>query len=311
MERPSWSPWILSEVLTKPSLNDAITNTAESVNAFLRSVLPDSTGPEGRLHEAMRYGTLGGGKRLRPFLVVEAARLLGGDPRGALRAGAAVELVHSYSLIHDDLPAMDDDDLRRGQPSCHVAFDQATAILAGDALLTLAFEVLTDPETHDDATVRCDLVGGLARAAGGVGMVGGQMIDLASENMTSDAALVSRLERMKTGALIAYCCEAGAIIAEAPAEIREKLCEFGFELGLAFQIVDDRLDVEGDEAALGKSVGKDEAAGKATFVSTLGADGARREALALVDRAAARLQPFGAAAEPLRAFCDYVLNRRS
>ena len=301
----------MSEVLTKPSLNDAITNTAESVNAFLRSVLPDSTGPEGRLHEAMRYGTLGGGKRLRPFLVVEAARLLGGDPRGALRAGAAVELVHSYSLIHDDLPAMDDDDLRRGQPSCHVAFDQATAILAGDALLTLAFEVLTDPETHDDATVRCDLVGGLARAAGGVGMVGGQMIDLASENMTSDAALVSRLERMKTGALIAYCCEAGAIIAEAPAEIREKLREFGFELGLAFQIVDDLLDVEGDEAALGKSVGKDEAAGKATFVSTLGADGARREALALVDRAAARLQPFGAAAEPLRAFCDYVLNRRS
>ncbi len=311
MEWPSWSPWILSEVLTKPSLDQAITDAAEAVNDFLRSVLPDSTGPERRLHEAMRYGTLGGGKRLRPFIVAETTQLLGGDPRRALRASAAVELVHSYSLIHDDLPAMDDDDLRRGQPSCHVAFDEATAILAGDALLTLAFEVLADPETHDDAAVRCDLVGGLARAAGAVGMVGGQMIDLASENMTSDAALISRLERMKTGALIAYSCEAGAIIAGASAEIREMLREFGFELGLAFQIVDDLLDVEGDEAALGKSVRKDEAAGKATFVSTLGADGARREAFALVGRAAARLQPFGMAAEPLRAFCDYVLNRRS
>ncbi len=311
MEWPSWSPWILSEVLTKPSLDEAITDAAEAVNGFLRSVLPDSTGPEGRLHEAMRYGTLGGGKRLRPFLVAETARLLGVDPRRALRASVAVELVHSYSLIHDDLPAMDDDDLRRGQPSCHVAFDEATAILAGDALLTLAFEVLADPETHADPAVRCDLVGGLARAAGAVGMVGGQMIDLASENMTSDAALISRLERMKTGALIAFSCEAGAMIAGASVEEREMLREFGFELGLAFQIVDDLLDVEGDEAALGKSVGKDQAAGKATFVSALGADGARREALALVGRAAARLQPFGTAAEPLRAFCDYVLNRRS
>ncbi len=311
MEWPSWSPWILSEVLTKPSLDEAITDAAEAVNDFLRSMLPDSTGPEGRLHEAMRYGTLGGGKRLRPFLVAETARLLGVDPRRALRASVAVELVHSYSLIHDDLPAMDDDDLRRGQPSCHVAFDEATAILAGDALLTLAFEVLADPETHADPAVRCDLVGGLARAAGAVGMVGGQMIDLASENMTSDAALISRLERMKTGALIAFSCEAGAMIAGASVEEREMLREFGFELGLAFQIVDDLLDVEGDEAALGKSVGKDQAAGKATFVSALGADGARREALALVGRAAARLQPFGTAAEPLRAFCDYVLNRRS
>ncbi len=301
----------MSEVLTKPSLDEAITAAADAVNELLGSVLPAPAGPEGRLYEAMRYGTLGGGKRLRPFLVTETARMLGVDPRRALRASAAVELVHSYSLIHDDLPAMDDDDLRRGQPSCHIAFDEATAILAGDALLTLAFEVLADPKTHADAAVRCDLVGGLARAAGAGGMVGGQMIDLESENMTSDAGLISRLERMKTGALIAYCCEAGAIVAGASAREREMLREFGFELGLAFQIVDDLLDVEGDVAALGKSVGKDEAAGKATFVSTLGADGARREALALVNRATARLQPFGMAAEPLRAFCNYVLNRRS
>lgn len=292
-------------------LDKAITAAAEAVNEFLESVLPDPTGPEGRLHEAMRYCTLGGGKRLRPFLVAETARMLGVDPRRALRAGAAVELIHTYSLIHDDLPAMDDDDMRRGQPSCHVAFDDATAILAGDALLTLAFEVLAAPETHADAAVRCALIGGLARAAGAAGMVGGQMIDLASENMISHAALISRLERMKTGALIAFCCEAGATIADASAEERETLCEFGFELGLAFQIVDDLLDVEGDEVALGKSVGKDEAAGKATFVSTLGADGARREALALINRAVARLRPFEMAAEPLRKFCDYLLTRRS
>ncbi len=301
----------MSEVLTKPSLDEAITATAEAVDDFLESVLPDPSGPEGRLHEAMRYGTLGGGKRLRPFLVVETARLFGVDQRRALRAGAAIELVHSYSLIHDDLPAMDDDDLRRGQPSCHVAFDVATAILAGDALLTLAVEVLAGAETHSDAAVRCDLVAGLARAAGALGMVGGQMIDLASENMAADAPLISRLERMKTGALIAFSCEAGAILAAASAEHRDALREFGFELGLAFQIVDDLLDVEGDEAALGKAVGKDQAAGKATFVSTSGVDGARREALALVDRAASRLGSFGPAAEPLRAFCDYVLNRRS
>ena len=292
-------------------LDKAITAAAEAVNEFLESVLPDPTGPEGRLHEAMRYCTLGGGKRLRPFLVAETARMFGVDPRRALRAGAAVELIHTYSLIHDDLPAMDDDDMRRGQPSCHVAFDDATAILAGDALLTLAFEVLAAPETHADAAVRCVLIGGLARAAGAAGMVGGQMIDLASENMISHGALISRLERMKTGALIAFCCEAGATIADASAEERETLREFGFELGLAFQIVDDLLDVEGDEVALGKSVGKDEAAGKATFVSTLGADGARREALALINRAVARLRPFEMAAEPLRKFCDYLLTRRS
>ena len=301
----------MSEVLTKPSLGQAIAATARAVNDFLESVLPLPTGPEARLHEAMRYGTLGGGKRLRPYLVSATAGLFGVAGPGALRTGSAVELIHSYSLIHDDLPAMDDDDLRRGQPSCHVAFDEATAILAGDALLTLAFEVVADPRTHADAAVRCDLVGGLARAAGGLGMVGGQMIDLASENLAADAVLIARLERMKTGALIAFCCEAGAILAAASGADRRSLGEFGLDVGLAFQIVDDLLDVEGDATALGKTVGKDEAAGKATLVSALGADGARREARRLIDRATSRLAPFGEAAEPLRAFCDHMLNRRS
>jgi farnesyl diphosphate synthase len=311
MEPPNWRRWILSEVLTKPSLDEAITATARAVNDYLETALPRPNGPEGRLFEAMRYAMLGGGKRLRPFLVIQTAGLFGVDAHRALRAGAAVELIHSYSLIHDDLPAMDDDDLRRGQPSCHVAFDEATAILAGDALLTLAFEVLADPDTHADAAVRCDLVGGLARAAGASGMVGGQMIDLASENITADAALVSRLERMKTGALIAFSCEASAILAGAPLAHRRALQAFGLDIGLAFQIADDLLDVEGDEVALGKTVGKDAAAGKATFVSTLGAGAARREACELIDRAAARLRPFGPAADSLTAFCEYVLNRRS
>ncbi len=301
----------MNEVLTRPSLDQAIAATAEAVDAFLETALPRASGPEGRLHAAMRYSTLGGGKRLRPFLVRETARLFGVAPRRSLRTGAAVELIHAYSLIHDDLPAMDDDALRRGRPSCHVAFDEATAILAGDALLTLAFEVLADPETHSDAAVRCELVAGLARAAGGLGMVGGQMIDLVSEKLAADADLISRLEGLKTGALIAFSCEAGAILAGASGADRRSLREFGLDVGLAFQIVDDLLDVEGDAAALGKTVGKDEAAGKATFVSTMGNEGARREAGALIDGAISRLRPFGAAADTLTALSRYVLNRRS
>ena len=301
----------MNEVLTRPSLDEALAATAEAVDAFLDSALPRARGPEGRLHEAMRYSTLGGGKRLRPFLVRETARLFDVAPRRSLRTGAAIELIHAYSLIHDDLPAMDDDALRRGQPSCHVAFDEATAILAGDALLTLAFEVLADPETHSDAAVRCELVAGLARASGGLGMVGGQMIDLASEKLAAGAELISRLERMKTGALIAFSCEAGAILAGASDADRRTLREFGLDVGLAFQIVDDLLDIEGDPAALGKTVGKDVAAGKATFVSTMGVERARREAGALIDGAISRLRPFGADAETLTALARYVLNRRS
>ena len=212
---------------------------------------------------------------------------------------AAVEMVHGYSLIHDDLPVMDDDDLRRGKPSCHVAFDEASAVLAGDALLTLAFELLVDARVHPDPSVRCGLVRAMAKAAGGKGMVGGQMIDLAAEHGGADYELIVTLERMKTGALIAFSCEAGAILARRGGELRRSLREFGRDVGLAFQIIDDVLDVVGDEAALGKTVGKDAAAGKATFITALGVEGARREAAALVERAAARLDGLGDGAGPV------------
>jgi farnesyl diphosphate synthase len=237
--------------------------------------------------------------------------MCGADDRRVLRAGAAVELIHTYSLIHDDLPAMDDDDLRRGKPSCHVAFDEATAILAGDALLTLAFEVLADPATHPDGAVRCDLVRALADAAGGRGMVAGQALDLAGEHTKADLAAITRMERLKTGALIAFSCEAGAIVAGAPADDRAALRAYGVDLGLAFQVVDDLLDVEGVEAAVGKKVGKDAAAGKATFVAALGVRAARAKAQELVDSATARLDRFGASADLFRAVARFVLDRKA
>ena len=289
----------------------ALSETAAAVEAVLDAELPRPEGAQARLFEAMRYSILGGGKRLRAFLVRSGARLAGADDGGALLVAAALEMVHGYSLIHDDLPAMDDDDLRRGKPSCHVAFDEATAILAGDALLTLAFELLSDPRVHPDASVRCDLVRAMARAAGGEGMVGGQMIDLAAERGGADHELTVTLERMKTGALIAFSCEAGAILARRDGEYRRSLREFGQDVGLAFQVIDDVLDVVGDEAALGKTVGKDAAAGKATFIAALGLEGARREAVALVERAVTRLDGLGEGAEPLRAFGEYVLARQS
>jgi farnesyl diphosphate synthase len=287
-----------------------MTAAAKAVERVLEDVLPPPAGPERRLHEAMRYATLGAGKRLRPFLVLAASRVTGARDERALRVGAAVELIHTYSLVHDDLPAMDDDDMRRGRPSCHKAFDEATAILAGDALLTLAFHVLAEPATHPDAAIRCELVQALAFAAGAPGMVGGQMIDLEAEHASVDPALIARLERMKTGALIAFSCEAGAILAAAPLQDREILKGFGFDLGLAFQIVDDLLDVEGDEANVGKKVGKDAAAGKATFVSALGVEGARREAAALADRAISRLSGHGEVAADLRAIARFVVERK-
>ena len=289
----------------------ALSETAAAVEEVLDAELPRPEGAQARLFEAMRYSILGGGKRLRAFLVRSGARLAGADDGGALLVAAALEMVHGYSLIHDDLPAMDDDDLRRGKPSCHVAFDEATAILAGDALLTLAFELLSDPRVHPDASVRCDLVRAMARAAGGEGMVGGQMIDLAAERGGAEYELTVTLERMKTGALIAFSCEAGAVLARRDGEYRRSLREFGQDVGLAFQVIDDVLDVVGDEAALGKTVGKDAAAGKATFIAALGLEGARREAVALVERAVTRLDGLGEGAEPLRAFGEYVLARQS
>ena len=292
-------------------LAKALSGTAAAVEEVLDAELPRPEGAQARLFEAMRYSILGGGKRLRAFLVRSGARLAGADDGGALLVAAALEMVHGYSLIHDDLPAMDDDDLRRGKPSCHVAFDEATAILAGDALLTLAFELLSNPRVHPDPSVRCDLVRAMAKAAGGEGMVGGQMIDLAAERGGADYGLVVTLERMKTGALIAFSCEAGAILAHRDGEYRRSLREFGQDVGLAFQVIDDVLDVVGDEAALGKTVGKDAAAGKATFIAALGLEGARREAVALVERGVARLDGLGEGAGPLRAFGEYVLARQS
>ena len=289
----------------------ALCATAAAVEEVLDAELPRPEGAQARLFEAMRYSILGGGKRLRAFLVRSGARLAGAGDGGALLVAAALEMVHGYSLIHDDLPAMDDDDLRRGKPSCHVAFDEATAILAGDALLTLAFELLSDPRVHPDPSVRCDLVRAMAKAAGGEGMVGGQMIDLAAELGVVDFELTVTLERMKTGALIAFSCEAGAILAHRDGEYRRSLREFGQDVGLAFQVIDDVLDVVGDEAALGKTVGKDAAAGKATFIAALGLEGARREAVALVERGVARLDGLGEGAGPLRAFGEYVLARQS
>jgi farnesyl diphosphate synthase len=300
----------LAELASSAPVLDAMAATAAQVEAVLDALLPRSDGPEGRLYQAMRYGTLGGGKRLRPYLVVAGGALCGAEPGSCLRIAAAVEMVHSYSLIHDDLPAMDDDDLRRGRPSCHIAFDEATAILAGDALLTLAFGVLGEAATHPSGEIRAELVRALAAAAGGSGMVGGQMIDLYAEAHDVDAALIARLEQMKTGALIAFSCEAGAIAAAADDETRHRLRAFGVDLGLAFQVRDDLLDVEGDEAALGKKVGKDAGAGKATFVAMLGADGARREAKRLIERASARLDGFGPRAAALRDVAGFVLSRR-
>src|SRR5579862_9785509 len=256
-----------------------------------------------RLIEAMRYSSLGGGKRFRPFLVVESSNLLGVPRQNALMAGAALECVHCYSLVHDDLPAMDNDELRRGQPTVHRAFDEATAILAGDGLLTFAFDILSRPETHPKEAVRIDLVMALARASGLGGMAGGQMLDLAAEGRFDSGrpqrlgeAQVMTLQAMKTGALLGFACRSGGILGEAGPAERAALERYGSAVGRAFQIADDLLDVEGDPALVGKSTGKDADAGKATIVGILGVEGARERLRALVAEAAAALAPFGAAA---------------
>ncbi len=268
-----------------------------------------------RLAGAVRYGALGGGKRFRPFLVMESAALFGLPPERAETTAAALECIHCYSLIHDDLPAMDDDALRRGKPTVHVAFDEATAILAGCALLTRAFEALAVEERHADPAVRLELISALARAAGWAGMLGGQALDLAAEK--DDAARmmhadIARLQDMKTGALIRFACEAGAILAGEPAtsERRAALRRYGTALGRAFQLSDDLLDAEGDAARTGKATGKDAARGKATFVAVLGVDGARRRLDELEAEALAALAPFGAAAAPLAEAARFLTRRR-
>ncbi len=292
-------------------LNTALAETAEKVNAVLKALIPQTDAPENRLYDAMRYSCMAGGKRLRPFLVVHGAALFNVAESCALRAAAAVEMVHTYSLIHDDLPAMDNADLRRGKPTCHKEFDEATAVLAGDALLTLAFGVLADPKTHGDPQVRCDLIAALAHAAGALGMCGGQQFDLMAEKMKLDMGSITRLQRLKTGELIAWSCEAGAILGKQPAEIRHRLQNFAHDLGLAFQIADDLLDAEGTEAEVGKSVGRDAGAGKATFVSILGADRARAQAGLLAEQAARHLDLFGEKAKLLRDAARFVVERRA
>jgi len=270
-----------------------------------------AAGPAQRLTAAMRYGLLGGGKRLRPFLVIESARLFGVAREAALNTAAALECVHCYSLIHDDLPAMDNDDLRRGRPSTHRAFDDATAILAGDGLLTFAFEILTLLDTHGDAAVRSELVLELARAAGALGMAGGQMLDLAAETQVLTMAEVVQLQAMKTGALIRFGCVSGGILGGAGTAERSALDAYGRALGAAFQIADDLLDVEGDAATIGKAIAKDAAAGKGTLVGLLGIAGARTELERQTATAIAALDAFGARQDVLADMARFMPTRRS
>ena len=262
-----------------------------------------------RLYEAMRYAAIGGGKRIRPLLVIAACDLFKVDRARAMRVALAVECIHVYSLIHDDLPSMDDDDLRRGKPTLHRAFEESTAILAGDSLHALAFEILADEATHEDPFVRADLVAELARAAGPAGMAGGQMMDLKAEEMGLDLPAVTRLQQLKTGALIGWCVEAGAIMGRAPVDGRTGLRGYARDVGLAFQIADDLIDHEGLEEKAGKRVGKDKAAGKQTFVSLLGPARARRQADLLVEQAVSHLHGFGADADLLRAVARFAVER--
>jgi farnesyl diphosphate synthase len=295
------------------ALKSAMAAAAKAIEAELDRLIPNGDGHEKRVYDAMRYACLNGGKRLRPFLVLESARLFDVPQPRALRAAAAIEFVHCYSLVHDDLPAMDDDDLRRGRPTTHKQFDEATAILAGDGLLTLAFEVLARPDTHPDGAVRAELVAALASGAGAVGMVGGQMFDLEAEQRGRAFSLadITRLQSMKTGRLIGFACQAGAILGQTEPKQRKALGAYADDLGLAFQIADDLLDAEGTEAEVGKKVGKDAAAGKATFITHLGLDGARQRAQALALRAAGHLDLFGPKAQILTDVARFVVERRA
>jgi farnesyl diphosphate synthase len=291
----------------------ALAFAASSVERTMDRLLPKGDTDEARVFEAMRYSSLAGGKRLRAFFVLAGATLFKVSALSALRTASAIEFVHAYSLIHDDLPAMDDDDLRRGKPSCHKQFDEATAILAGDALQALAFEVLVHEDTHGDPAVRAHLVGELAKASGAHGMVGGQMLDLLAEGRASDMSIgaITRLQRLKTGALISFSCTSGAILGKASDPLRTALSAYAHDLGLAFQIVDDLLDIEGSAAELGKTPGKDKTAGKATFVSILGGERARAQADLLARQAAAHLEPFGEAADLLKQAAEFVVARRA
>jgi farnesyl diphosphate synthase len=269
----------------------------------------DHVGGDSTILEAMRYSALSGGKRLRPFLSVCSASLFGVRIESAIEAAAAIEFIHTYSLIHDDLPAMDNDDLRRGKPSCHKQFSEAAAILAGDGLLTYAFQILASNKVHADPGVRCELISALAAASGCWGMVGGQMMDLEAENQQLSLEEIIRLQRLKTGELFAVSCEAGAILGKAPAMMRKLLRAYAHDMGLAFQITDDLLDVEGTRTEMGKKVNKDKIAGKATLVSVLGVEEAREHAQILIKQAISHLDVFDKKADNLRALAKFVISR--
>ncbi len=297
-------------------LGEALAAAASAIEAGLEVLLPPVSGGAAQVVSAMRYAVLGGGKRMRGFLVLEGASMFEVPVSGAVRVAAAVEMLHAYSLVHDDLPSMDDDDLRRGKPSTHRAFDEATAILAGDALQTRAFEILAEPETHADPEARCRLVAALARAAGAAGMVGGQMYDMASEGLAGRGEMLDldellHLQALKTGRLIQFSAEAGAILGRVPAGLRSGMAAYGRDLGAAFQIADDVLDQVGTVEEIGKTVGKDAAAGKATVVGLLGVEQAAARARSLAEQAVGHLAGFGPEADRLRALATYVASRKS
>ena len=290
-------------------LEPALAEVGAEIDRAFEALLTVPADARGRLYEAMRYAAIGGGKRIRPVLVVAACDLFNVARERATRVALAVECVHVYSLIHDDLPCMDDVDLRRGKETVHRAFDESTAILAGDSLHALAFELLADEATHEDPFVRSELVCELARAAGPAGMAGGQMMDLMAAETKLDLAAVTRLQQLKTGALIGWCLEAAAIMARVPAEGRTALRGYARDIGLAFQIADDLIDHEGMQEKAGKRVGKDEAAGKETFVSLLGPERARQQAAALLDQAVDHLRSYGEEADLLRAVARFAVER--
>ncbi len=306
----------LEQKMDKLLPSDEDDNYGNTVIAFrpLNDNMPDKPSPVGgedTLIKAMRYSSLSGGKRLRPFLTVMCAKLFGVSREASLCAAAAIEFIHTYSLIHDDLPAMDDDAMRRGKPSCHIVFGEAAAILAGDALLTFAFQVLADERVHPDPAVRCELIRTLSMASGYRGMAGGQMMDLEAEKKQLSIDEIIRLQRLKTGELFAMSCEAGAILGKAPRPLRSALRGYAHDIGLAFQITDDLLDAEGTRSAVGKEVKKDKQAGKATLISVLGIERAREQARILANQAIGHLDVFDRKADQLRALAEFVIARKS